>query len=168
MLQLKRKKENMIEIISKSNDQTKKLAKYLATAIKSGKRSHALVIAFVGELGSGKTTFIQGLAKRLGIREKITSPTFVIFKKFKIPIRVNLNSRSHLCRFVYFYHIDCYRLKADDLLKLGLKDIIFAPQNIVVIEWAEKIKKILPKDTLWIKLKHAGEGLRKIQLCSKP
>lgn len=130
-------------IVTKSAKETKKKGEFLAQEIIKSKK--ASIIGLEGELGSGKTTFIQGLAKGLGIKERITSPTFVIFKKFK------LGSVPHL---KYFYHIDCYRLNSpQDLLDLGFKEIISQP-NLVVIEWAEKIKKILPKDTFWIKFEY--------------
>ena len=157
----------MIEIITKNPSQTKKAAKELAFSIKETRgRKTALVLALEGDLGSGKTTFIQGLAKGLVIRDKILSPTFVVFKKFQIPItKSQINSKSQLSKFKTFYHLDCYRIGAKDLLGLGLKDILIEPRNLVVIEWAEKIKKILPKNTLWIKFKHLDEKSRKINFC---
>jgi len=102
-------------------------------------------------LGSGKTTFVQGFLRGLGIKKKITSPTFVIAKNYK-----------------QAYHIDCYRIKkADELLKLGLREVLENPQNIVLIEWAEKIKKILPKNFVWLKFEHGPkENIRVIRLNS--
>ena len=141
-----------LEIITKSAKETKKVGEFLAGEIIKSKK--ALIIGLKGELGSGKTTFIQGMAKGLKIRERITSPTFVIFKKFKLgPVPC----------LKYFYHIDCYRVQSKDLLDLGFKEIISQP-NIVVIEWAEKIKKILPKDTFWIKFEYLDKDKRKIAL----
>ncbi|MBL7155061.1 MAG: tRNA (adenosine(37)-N6)-threonylcarbamoyltransferase complex ATPase subunit type 1 TsaE [Candidatus Portnoybacteria bacterium] len=141
-----------LRIVTKSAKETKKVGEFLAQEIIKSKKT--LIIGCQGELGSGKTTFIQGMAKGLEIRERITSPTFVIFKKFK------LRSTPHL---KYFYHIDCYRVQSKDLLDLGFKEIISQP-NLVVIEWAEKIKKILPKDTFWIKFKHLDQDKRRISL----
>lgn len=135
----------MLEIISQSPGQTQKIAKFLAKEILKSSRpkKKALVIGLQGNLGSGKTTFIQGMAKGFGIKEKITSPTFVILKKFLIP-------HSHL----FFYHMDCYRINGPkEINDLGFDEIINQPENIVAIEWAERIKKILPKSTLWIKFK---------------
>ena len=143
---------NNIEIITEYTKETKKVGEFLAQEIIKSKK--ALIIGCQGELGSGKTTFIQGMAKGLRIKERITSPTFVIFKKFK------LGPVPHL---KYFYHIDCYRVQSKDLLDLGFREIISQP-NLVVIEWAEKIKKILPKDTFWIKFKHLGHDKREINI----
>lgn len=140
--------------ISSSSVQTKKIGEAVARRIlKKGPKTKAVVLGLEGDLGAGKTTFLQGFAKGLGVKEKILSPTFVILKKFHIP-----NSK-----FQYFYHIDCYRIeKAKDLLDLGFKEIISDPRNIVAIEWPNKIKKIFPKTALMIKLYHLGKKERKV------
>jgi len=141
-----------LRIVTKSAQETKKAGEFLAQEMIKGKKT--LIIGLEGELGSGKTTFIQGMAKGLKIKERITSPTFVIMRKFKFePV-------SHL---KYFYHIDCYRVQSKDLLDLGFKEIVSQP-NMVVIEWAEKIKKILPKDTFWIRFEYLDKDKRKIIL----
>ena len=146
----------VLRIVAKSAQEMKKAGEFLAQEIirtankeqrtKNSKiRKKAIIIGLEGELGSGKTTFIQGMAKGLEIKEKITSPTFVIMR-----------------RYGWFCHIDCYRLNSpQDLLDLGFKEIISQP-NIVVIEWAEKIKKILPKDTFWIKFEYLDKDKRMI------
>lgn len=146
------------EIIANSAKEMRELGKKLAEEIIKTKRKRALIIGMEGELGSGKTTFIQGLAKGLGIKEKVASPTFVILKKYKIPARVIKSAR--------FFHIDCYRIKLKDLLELGFEEIVENLQNIIVIEWAEKVKKIL-KNALWIKFKYTGKDKRKIILLCK-
>jgi len=139
-----------------SSGQTKKAGEKLAKErLKIVLRKNALVVGLEGDLGSGKTTFIQGFAKGLGIKEKILSPTFVIMKKFEIR-----NSK-----FENFYHVDCYRLqKPKELLELGFKKIIANPQNIVAIEWADKIRKILPNKTIWISFQFIDKKIRKIML----
>jgi len=142
--------------------QTRKLGEKLAKEIlrkKFGKT--ALVIGLEGELGGGKTAFLQGFAKGLGIKEKILSPTFVIYKKFKVQ---NPNVKSNpKSKFQNFYHFDCYRIqKSKEILDLGFKEIISNPENIVAIEWADKIKKIMPKDVVWIKFKFVDKKIRKI------
>jgi tRNA threonylcarbamoyladenosine biosynthesis protein TsaE len=122
-------------------DFVKEVLKTVASAQGSGEPK-AVVLGLQGNLGGGKTTFLQGFAKGLGIKEKILSPTFVVLKYFKI-------TKS---KFKKFYHIDCYRLKNEnDILELGFEGIISNPENIVAIEWPEKIKKVLPKDTIYIK-----------------
>ena len=140
----------MEKFLTKSPRETSQLAKILAKEILKSKSKvkGVLIFGLVGELGAGKTTFIQAFARGMGIKGHLTSPSFVLMKKYK-----NL------------YHIDCYRIKnANDVLDLDFKEIISTPKNIVLIEWAEKIKKILPKGTIWIKFKILGENKREIRL----
>jgi len=147
-------KPETLEIVTKEVIETQQVGFFLAEEIIKGglRRKKAMVIGLEGELGSGKTTFVQGLAKGLGIKEKITSPTFVILKKYEI-------------RNTNFYHIDCYRLNsAQELLDLGFKEIIIQSENLVVIEWAERVRKILLRDTLWIKFEHFNENKRGITI----
>ncbi len=132
---------------SKDFKQTQKLGEALAKKIlKLDPQKRALVLGLQGNLGGGKTTFLQGFAKGLGIKEKILSPTFVIMKKFRMPA---------LSGFKYFYHIDCYRTKSHkDIAQLGFKEIISNSKNIIAVEWSERVKKVLPKDSIVIKFKY--------------
>lgn len=121
----------MKQYLTYSEKETKSLAKKLAKNFQDG------VIGLFGELGAGKTMFTQGFAKGLGIKEKIISPTFVLIRQHKIP-----NTEKRL------FHIDLYRLENMDEIKfLGLEEIWPDPKNIILVEWADKIKKILPKNT---------------------
>lgn len=118
-----------------------------------------MILALEGDLGGGKTTFLQGFAQGLGIKEKILSPTFVIMRKFKIRV----DSCSDSCGFVYLYHIDCYRIqKQKEILDLGWKEIIKNPQNIIAVEWADRIRKIIPKGTLRFNFEFVDSRTRKI------
>ncbi|KKS45151.1 MAG: P-loop hydrolase [Parcubacteria group bacterium GW2011_GWC1_43_11] len=143
-----------IEINTKSAKETKKVGFNLVAALgKKPTLNKALIITLEGNLGSGKTTFIQGLAKGFGVRENVLSPTFVILKEFP------LSSGN----FQNFYHVDAYRLKnPEELLELGFKDVIKNPKNLIVIEWADKIKKILPRGIIKIKFENLGKNKRKI------
>ena len=130
----------MKKILTKSTQETKKLAKDLASKLKGGE-----ILALSGDLGAGKTTFVQGFAKGLGIREKITSPTFVVAKRFPV------SSPD----FQYFYHIDMYRIPGDeDVKELGLKEVFNNNTNLVIIEWSHRVSKLLPKGTVWVKMSH--------------
>ena len=140
--------------LTNSHKQTQKLGKELAREIiKNGAKKRAVVLELQGNLGGGKTTFLQGFAKGLGIKDKILSPTFVILKHFEI-----VNSE-----FTDFYHIDCYRLKNEkDILELGIKEIMKNPKNIIAVEWPEKIKKVLPKRNIVLEFKFISETQREI------
>jgi len=134
--------------------QTKKLGEILAKEVlKTKLKKGALIIGLKGDLGGGKTTFSQGLAKGLGIKQRVTSPTFIIIKRFQVSG----------FRFQNFYHIDCCRVqRSKEILDLGFKEIISNPQNIVVIEWADRVRKILPRDVLMLKFEFIGPKTRRI------
>ncbi len=135
----------MKEYTTHSEKETRDLARKLAKDFRG-------IIALSGELGSGKTTFVQGLAKGLGIKEKIISPTFVLIRQHKIPKTKKI-----------LYHIDLYRLdNPNQFESLGLEELLQNPNAIVLIEWAEKIKEILPKNTLRIKLEITNNTERKL------
>ena len=147
--------------------QTQKFAGFLAKEILKARlnKKTALILALTGNLGSGKTTFTQGFLRGLGVKRKITSPTFIIMKKYQIPNpKSQINPKIQNYKNVY--HIDCYRIKkAAELKTLSLKQILNNSENIVLIEWSEKIKKILPKNTIWIKFEHGErENIRNIKI----
>ncbi|MEK7566666.1 MAG: tRNA (adenosine(37)-N6)-threonylcarbamoyltransferase complex ATPase subunit type 1 TsaE [Patescibacteria group bacterium] len=137
-----------------SAKKTQKIAEILAKELlKTHFEKHALVLALSGELGSGKTTFVRGLAAGFGIKSKISSPTFVIAKRYALNIK----------RYKNFYHIDAYRLaKPKYILSLGWRDMVGDPKNIIAIEWARHIKKVLPKRHIDINFKHVSKNKRKI------
>lgn len=144
----------MIEVITKNEKETQEFAKSLALKLIRRKKKIP-IIALKGGLGSGKTTFVKGFSRAFGIREKILSPTFVLIHKHKISAKP----------YKTLYHIDAYRLKSGkDLLKLGIKEIFSDPKNIILIEWAEKLKKIIPQNAIWINFKNFNKNKRKIIL----
>ncbi len=139
----------MEKIITSSFEETQKAGVELAWKILHRKPANtAAVLALSGDLGAGKTTFLQGFAQGLGIKEIVNSPTFVIMK-----------------RFGNFYHLDCYRLESpEEILELGFAEIIADPKNIVAIEWPEKIKSLLPKDIIQINFIHRNSTERELQI----
>jgi tRNA threonylcarbamoyladenosine biosynthesis protein TsaE len=145
------KKENK-KFLTRGAEETQKLGADFAKKILNPRpEGCAVVVGLEGDLGSGKTTFLQGFAKGLGIKEKILSPTFVIMKRFKMPRGNN------------FIHIDTYRInKPEEILEINFLDIIGNPKNIVAVEWPEKIKKYLPKDAIIIKFKFIEKEKREI------
>jgi len=115
-----------------------------------------------GDLGSGKTTFIQGLAQGLGIRKRVISPSFILLRGYQIP-----RSTVHRSLFTSFFHLDLYRLEKNlalEIKNLGIDEIWSKKENLLAIEWAEKIKNILPKNTIWLKFKNLGNNKRKISI----
>lgn len=106
----------------------------------------ATVIALHGDLGAGKTTFVQTSGHLLGVEENITSPTFVVMKKYDI----DKTWRK-------FIHIDAYRVESiDELLVLNLEEELLKPENIFFIEWAERVGKILPANTIQLSFSLVG------------
>ena len=135
------------EFITNSGEETKELGKHFAGKLKPG-----AFIAFYGDLGSGKTTFIQGLAKGLGIVRRIISPTFII-------------ARHYAFDKGSFYHVDLYRTESKhDLLGIGLDQIIEDKNNIVALEWAEKMGDMLPKHRFDISFEYLDDNKRKIAI----
>lgn len=127
-----------MKITTKSEKQTLNLGKKFVLELKGGE-----VIGLIGELGAGKTVFIKGLAQGLNIKNIITSPTFVLMKVYKVKGLI-----KNLC------HVDAYRLKsAQDLVDIGIKDYLKQKTAITVIEWANQVKNILPKDKILVKIK---------------
>jgi tRNA threonylcarbamoyladenosine biosynthesis protein TsaE len=146
----------MKTIHTQSFKATQKLGKELARKINPGQ-----IICLSGELGSGKTTFVQGLLTGLKVKGPYTSPTFVIMKKYES--KVNLTCRqTGSQKSKVIYHLDAYRVNEKDILNLGWEEIISQPDNLVIIEWAERIKKIIPVSAKWINFSWEGEKKRKI------
>lgn len=164
--------------ITNSAKQTQKLGKMLAEKLRGGPASTretsplvgrgGEILCLTGELGSGKTTFAQGVLKGLGVKGPYTSPTFVVMKKYHITHNTkHTTRRKKMLRVTSYelrdiYHIDCYRVKPQDIIELGWEEIISEKNNIVIIEWAEKIRSIVPKDAIWIKFEHVDKGKRRI------
>lgn len=148
-----------MQYITNSEKETKKLAEKIAKKYQS-KRS-VLVIGLTGELGSGKTTFVQGFAKGLGINEKIISPTFVLIRQHKIPKTKKM-----------LYHIDLYRIDDEEQMKdIGIKDLLNDKQpafgrtnHFILIEWAEKAKEFLPQRTTFINFEILDNHKRRITI----
>ncbi|NQT98278.1 MAG: tRNA (adenosine(37)-N6)-threonylcarbamoyltransferase complex ATPase subunit type 1 TsaE [Candidatus Marinimicrobia bacterium] len=116
-----------------SVEETQAFAADYATGIPPGS-----VIALIGDLGTGKTTFTQGFARGLGITEQVGSPTFKIVSEYK---------GDHLI----LYHVDCYRLKnGADFLNIGGETLLNPDNGVTVIEWADIIEEILPAEAIVI------------------
>ena len=142
---------------TKNLKETQNLSEKAIEIAKKQSRKNAAVLGLVGDLGGGKTSFTQGLAKNLGIKKDILSPTFILMQSYPLSGK----------KFPWkdFYHLDAYRVKSSkEILRLGFEEIIKDSQNIVVVEWADIIKDIMPKNTLWIEFEWLDENERKITL----
>lgn len=140
--------------VTKSADQTKAYGKSLAKTLQGGD-----IVALYGDLGSGKTTFAQGLAVGLGITQRIVSPTFIIMRTYEIKGK----GESVKGKETMFYHLDLYRTQtAHDIEGLGLLEIMQDQNNIVVIEWPEKMGNALPKHARKIQFTYINENEREI------
>jgi len=137
-----------MQLTSHSPKETQKIASNLAKKLKKGE-----VLCLFGDLGGGKTTFVQGLARGLDVKKRVTSPSFVLMRKYPIS--------GHLVTSLY--HIDCYRIKSyKEILDIGFNEILEDKNAVIAIEWADKIKKILPDKRVDIKFEFVDEKTRKI------
>lgn len=112
--------------------------------------THAVLVTLSGELGAGKTSFAQGIARELGVTEPITSPTFVLEKIYDLPEGK---------RFEQLVHIDAYRLEDEkSLVPLNFAELYANPQNLILLEWPELVHEQLPKADASVQLSVSGEG----------
>lgn len=106
---------------------------------------HATFLCLQGDLGAGKTTLTQAIAKHLGIEETVVSPTFVIAKFYN----------PTMGGFMQLVHIDAYRIEStDELGPIGFDQLLKAPNTLIVVEWPERIKKNIPDSAVWMNITH--------------
>ena len=133
----------MRKVKTNSAEETYEFAKNFGQALLGG-----CTIALDGDLGAGKTVFVQGLAAGLGIDKPITSPTFTIVRQYQGRLPLN--------------HFDVYRIEEpEELYEIGFSEYLGNGQ-VTVIEWAERIAMLLPENTVFIKMTGAGEEPREI------
>lgn len=111
-----------------------------------------VTLELVGDVGTGKTTLVRGLAKGLGIKDPVTSPSFTISKRYHIP---QASPQTLI-------HYDFYRLEDPGLMNEDLSESISDPSAITVVEWADTVQGILPKNRLRITLKYRDDGTREL------
>ena len=130
---------------SNSPDITMSIGFEFSQEIKAGD-----IIAIEGEIGAGKTTFIKGILKGLGYKGNVNSPTYTLINEYQANSKI--------------IHIDCYREKnINRWIDIGFIDYL-NDSNIIIIEWPEYIRKILPSDTIDIYIKHIEESIREIKI----
>ena len=138
-----------MKFLSASEKETLSFAKKFSKNLTGG-----LTIGLIGNLGAGKTIFTKGLAAGLGIKKNITSPTFILMRVYSV-------KRHRIIKTLV--HIDAYRIKSTrDLMAIGADEYFNRPDTITVIEWADRIKPILPKKTKFVKINLQKNNLRKI------
>lgn len=140
------------KFITRSSEETKKIGEEFAKKLKKGD-----FIALFGELGGGKTTFIQGLSKGLGVQRRITSPTFLTLRTYSC---AHLNIKN-------LYHVDLYKFDkviGERLSALGINEVMSDEQGVTAVEWAEKMKDSLPIKRWEIKFTHIEDNNREITI----
>ncbi len=135
-------------VVTRSARETKKCGHMIGR--KALEKKERVFFALKGDLGSGKTTFLKGLAGGLGVKDRITSPTFLILKKYDAD-----NGR-------YFYHIDAFRVGETDLSDLNFEEILKKRKNIIAVEWSENIENLIPSDAMVIEFCFVSPEERKL------
>lgn len=138
------------EIITKNSQETFDFGKEFSQKIRGGG-----LLCLEGELGAGKTTFTQGLLAGLGVKETVNSPTFLVMKQYL------LENKDRTIKKIY--HIDAYRIDGREMLDLGWEELIADGENILIVEWPEKIREIIPTDFWQIDFAHLEGDRRKIR-----
>lgn len=131
----------------RSEEEMHRFAAEFAKTLKGGE-----TLGLVGDLGAGKTTFVQGLAKAFGVKERITSPTFVY-------MHVHKTKGPQL-----FVHVDAYRGDEETLREIGLHEYLADPHAVTVIEWADKVPGLMPDGAVTLKFAHVEGGVRSVTI----
>src|SRR3989344_6375005 len=146
-----------MKVCTVSREETQALALELLKEI--GNRvsdfGQATVLGLRGDLGAGKTTLAQGIARELGVIEHVTSPTFILERIYKLGLPE--------AKWERLVHIDAYRLDDEKELKhLGWQALLADPANLILIEWPERVEGSMPVDTVYVDCKHVDELRREI------
>lgn len=148
----------MQERVTHSPEDTQTLALEVIQALaeRKGTRGTSTIVALQGNLGAGKTVFVKGVALALGIQETITSPTYVIEKRYALP-----DSAS----WKYLIHIDAYRLEGEEELgSIDWNRIATDPNNLIMLEWPEQVGRGVPDRAVWIEFEVVNSSTRKIHI----
>lgn len=140
-----------------SAEETCELGKNFAQKLLPG-----TLVCFEGNLGAGKTTFIQGLLDGLGAERPFVSPTFILMKQYDLPIRQASLSAPTGNGIKWVYHADAYRLGAKEFREIGFEEWIADPEGITLLEWPERIAELLPEKHTTVKIESISETERKV------
>ncbi len=140
-----------METTLRSLKETQAEAEKVIRSLAANPSRYATVLALYGDLGSGKTAFTKGIARALGVENEVTSPTFVIEKIYAL---------AHPT-FDRLIHIDAYRLeRPEELRALGWNDVVADPRNLIVVEWADRVEPLIPKDARRFRFAFVDETTR--------
>ncbi|MDO8565775.1 MAG: tRNA (adenosine(37)-N6)-threonylcarbamoyltransferase complex ATPase subunit type 1 TsaE [Candidatus Moranbacteria bacterium] len=138
-------------LITTGAEETRSFGKKLAREIMPG-----ALICLKGDLGTGKTTFAQGFLEGLGAARPYVSPTFVIMKQYDLPQAKNGIKRV--------YHADAYRVETKDFVSLGFSEWCTDTEGVVILEWPERVEKLIPKNAVWITFTAKSENERELKI----
>lgn len=133
-------------VITEGPEETQRLGEELAGSLGEGE-----VVALVGELGSGKTTFVQGMARGLFVEERVISASFLLARTYrgKVPL----------------HHLDAYRISSlQELAEVGLLELLPPEEGVTVVEWADRIEALIPPGSVWVYFQHLDGDRRRITL----
>ena len=141
------KKKTVHRWLSRSEAETRKIAKTLAAGLEAG-----AVVALHGDLGAGKTTFVKGVAEGLGVKSRtaVSSPTYVVIHQDEGRLRI--------------YHLDWYRLERVEGVDAALAQECFDADAVTLVEWPERGEELLPKDHWTVKITHKGPTSRSVEV----
>ncbi len=142
----------MEKILAENN--IKEISLEILNKLKTKASKNASILTMSGELGTGKTALTKEIAKHLGVKERIISPTFVIMKSYKTKDK----------KFRNLIHIDAYRLNSSqELLNLGWKEITDDKENLIIVEWPERVSACIPEGCSSLTLEHRDDTTRNIK-----
>jgi tRNA threonylcarbamoyladenosine biosynthesis protein TsaE len=131
--------------VTRSPEETQALGERLAAGLRAGD-----VVACIGELGAGKTCFLQGLCRGLGVQGEVTSPTFVLVNQYRGRLPV--------------YHVDAYRTGGlAELLDIGVEEMLHG-EGVTIVDWADKLRPLLPPGTITVTISGLGDEPRRIAI----
>lgn len=144
----------MEKVLTENN--IKEIAKEIIDEVRAIKKDGATLIVLSGELGAGKTALAKEIAKQLGVKEKVISPTFVIMKIYKTKDK----------KFKKLIHIDAYRLsKSSELITLGWEEIMKDKNNLILVEWPENVPDCTDVHSCKIQITHLDDTTRNLKIC---
>ena len=142
----------METLITYSAEETREVGKNFARTLSPG-----MLVCFEGNLGAGKTTFIQGLLEGLGAEKPFVSPTFILMKQYDLAVPTPAGIK-------WVYHADAYRLGAKEFREIGFEEWIADSQGVTLLEWPQRIEELLPQIYITVKIESISEMERKITI----